>query len=243
MLQTISSPLCDPLPYNGETTIKLSINVTIARNGNYAFSRYTNHTGDYITVNPKARLVIQYSEKGMEWDKHNQIVLTQRNIFQMKVGIERFYKLFQREDLYTYDNSGCVATMHCKRENLVVISLGFNQFIRFLPDIVTDRTNIRYPGVQVTMNHEENKVLLSIEEFECMYHILRTTDISAMGLSLIQTYATMQKHSVMDNVNEIERRKSTPVDTGAKSIYESKKGVEQCSGPPLIRHPKTLDDV
>lgn len=243
MIQTISGNLCDPMPQNGDRTIKVVINATISKGGNYAFSRYSKATGDFLTINANPRVLIQYQEKDRAWDKHNQIVITQKNIFQVRVGFKRFYKAFQREDLYTYDESGCIDTIHCVRENLVVIRLDFGQLIRLLPDIIVDRTNIRYPGVQITLNHEENKVLLSIEEFECLLDIFHHINIFEAGLTLLQTYAIMQKHPVMEVVNQKEAERSKPIVTGNGSIFEKKHGAEQCNGPPLVNKPKTLDDL
>lgn len=240
MIQTISTPLCDPMPANNPI-LKVVFNVTISKSGFYAFSRYSNEHGDYIGVNPNPRILIQYAGKDIAWDKHHQIVVTQRNIFQLRMGLRKFYRNFQREDLYEYKD-GLVDTIHLERSDVVIIDFGYTQLLRIMPDIVTDRTNIKYPGVRLTINREENQVPLSIEEFECLYDVLTTINIQQLGLTVLQTYAIMKKVPVEQTINEMAAKATKPT-TATGSIYEKKRGTESCTGPPKISRPKTLDDL
>lgn len=243
MIQTISTPLCEPMPINNPI-LKIVLNVTISKSGFYAFSKYSNDYGDYIGVNPNPRILIQYAGKDIAWDKHHQIIITPRNIFQLRMGLRTFYRNFQREDLYEYKD-GIVDTIHLEPGDVVILDFGSTQLLRIVPDIVTDRTNIRYPGVRLTINREENQVPLSIEEFECLYDILTTVNIQQLGLTLLQTYAIMRKVPVEQSIDHMNA-KNKPVKTNnigrSGSIYE-KRDMESCTGPPKMNQPKTLEDL
>ena len=228
MDQTMSGLLYDPVPVS-DPLLKILIAVTISSNGNYAFSKYSNERGDFYTINPRPHITIRYTPKDAPWEKQHQVVITQRNIFQLRFGFRKFYKLFQRADLYTYDSLGRISEVVTDEHDTVLIPLGMSQVIRLTPPIVTDKKNVLYPGVNLTVNREENQVDLSIDEFEGIYDLFDHVDIYQAGLTLLQTYIGMRKMPVEQTMQELENRSppKTKQYTGRGSLYEQKDGYEK----------------
>ena len=243
MDQTMSGLLYDPVPAN-DPLLKILIAVTISRDGNYAFTKYSNERGDFFTVNPRPHITIRYTPKDRPWDKHHQVVITQRNIFQLRLGFKRFYKLFQRDDLYIYDRFGKISEMVTDDNDIVMIPLGASQILRLAPTIVTDRQNVLYPGVTLTVNKEENQADLTIDEFEGIYDLFDHVDIMQAGLTLLQTYIGMRKMSVEQTMDNLEKRSppKTKKCTGQSgSLFEQKDG--NVKTPPRWDIPQSLDDL
>lgn len=243
MDQTISGLLYGPVPVN-DPLLKVLIAVTISSNGNYAFSKYSNERGDFFTVDPKPHITIRYTPKEAPWEKHHQVVITQRNIFPLRLGFKKFYKLFQREDLYTYDAFGRISEIVADDKDIVLIPLGMNQVLRLAPTITTDRQNVLYPGVTLTVNREENQIDLSIDEFEGLYDLFDHIDIMQTGLTLLQTYIGMRKMSIEQTMDNLEKR--TPPKTkkysGTGSLFDQPSDG-YVKTPPRWDIPKTLDDL
>lgn len=245
MNQTISSQLYDPVP-TSDPLLKILLTVTInSTGGNYAFSKYSNERGDFFTVNPRSHVSVRYTPKDTPWDKHHQVVITQRNIYQLRLGLKKFYRIFQRDNLYQYDHLGRLVGISVDEDrDVVVIPLGMGQLIRFTPTVVTDRKNILYPGVNITINLEENQADLSIEEFEGIYDLFQTLDIYQAGLILLQTYIGMRKTPVEQTMNDMEKNKPPrtrrPEGGTGGSLFENK---EYMKAPPTVEIPKTLDEL
>lgn len=244
-MQTISSQLYGPIPYR-DPLLSVLLTVTIVdSNGNYAFSKFSNERGDFFKVNPHAHVVIRYTPKDAPWDKHNQVIITQKNIYQLRLGFRKFYRIFQREDLYRYDNQGKIQEIVTDNRDIVVISLGMGQLLRFRPTITTDRHNISYPGVNVTIHREENQVDLSIDEFEGMMDLFEHIDIFQLGLSVVQCYIGMKKIPVEETIKDFERQKPPETKFGnGRSLFGNAEEREYVkTPPPETKKPETLDDL
>lgn len=243
MIQSISSLLCDPMP-SIEPQLKILLSVTISKDGKFAFSKLPTERGTYFTVNPKTHITIRYTPKDTPWDKHHQIIVNQRNIFQLRSGLRSFYRNFQRDGLYRYDDKGMVSELLTEDEDIVIIPMTMGQLLRLSPSVVTDRKGTVYPGVQLTINREENQVDLSIDEFEGFYDLFLTINMYQSGLTLLQTYIGMRKISIEDTIDSLEKQKQPKTNpyTGSGSIF-GKKQEEYVKAPPTRTQPKTLDDL
>lgn len=245
MNQSISSLLYDPVPTN-DPLLKILLTVTISNNGFYAFSKYSNERGDFVSVNPKSHITLRYTPKETPWDKYQQIVITQRNIYQLRLGLKKFYRIFQRDDLYRYDHIGRITEVVTDDRDKVMIHLGMGQVLRFFPTIVEDRQHNIYPGVNVTINKEDNQLDITIDEFEGIYDLFEHIDLYQAGVTLLQTYIGMRKVPVEQTMNEMDKRRpprrnhnpntKNPFDTDNSS-------KEYVKAPPKWDKPTTLDDL
>lgn len=248
MVQTISSPLCEPMPFKNPV-LKVTLNVTISKDGNYAFSKYSNESGDYVTVNPSSRIVMRYITKDVPWEPSQQVVVNQRNIYQLRLGFKKFYRIFQREDLFIYDDFGKIKELITDSADKVFIPLNNGQIIRLEPCIIYGERNEHYPGVTMVMNKEYNKVGLTIDEFECLFEILSTINIYQSGLTLLQTYIGMQKISVETTMNEYDKRKDAYKENSrgrysGGSIFDRKEGSDKEISGPIVKNDKMeLEDL
>lgn len=247
MVQTISSPLCDPIPFN-DPILKVTLNVTLNRDGNYAFSKYSNEKGDFITVNVNPRIVFRYIVKDTPWDSRHQIVITQRNIFSLRLGFKKFYQLFQRENLYRYDRNGMVAELVSDNRDVLIIPLNLGQLMRLEPTVITDSKNRIYPGVMMTLNREENQVPLTIDEFESIYELIQSINIYQSGMTLLQTYIGMSKvpiETTMERMQQKESPKTGKSYRGTKSLFsrEETDNDGTVSGTIMPKKPSSLDDL
>jgi hypothetical protein len=245
MNQSISSQLYEPVPTN-DPVLKILLTVNISSNGNYAFSKYSNEKGDFFGVNPKSHITIRYTPKDIPWDKHHQIIITQRNIFQLRLGLKKFYRIFQRDDLYRYDNLGKITEVVTDNSDRVIISFGLGQMLRLAPTIIRDRQNMIYPGVNLTINREENQVDLTIEEFEGIYDLFEHIDLYQAGLTLLQSYIGMRKTPVEQTMQDLEERKPPKTNTNyiakGKSLFDGDR-KEYVKTPPKWEQPTSLDDL
>lgn len=244
MVQTISSQLYDPIP-SDNPLLKIQLTVTISSNDNYAFGRYSNEKGDFFSVNPKSHVNIRYLTKDGTWNKHQQITVTQKNIYQLRLGLRRFYTKFQREDLYTYDEAGRIENVIPYEDDVVIIPLGMMQLLRLSPTIIRDRKNVLYAGVNLTINKEENQVDLSVDEFEGIYDLFINLNIYQSGLTLLQTYIGMRKNSVEDTMDTMKARKApvTKEYKGGGSLFDQNASKEVMKAPVKWDIPKTLEDL
>ena len=244
MIQTISSQLYEPVPTR-DPLLKILLMVTVSSNGNYAFSKFSNERGDFFNIDPKAHITIRYTPKNVPWEQHHQVVITQRNIFQLRLGLKKFYKAFQRDDLYDYDDRGRIKTVVVDDNDTVIVPLGMGQLLRFKPTIVSHRRNVLYPGVSITINREENQVDLSIDEFEGIYDLFEHINIYHSGITLLQSYIGMRKNSVeqtMDDINRSRPPKTTAVNRTGRSLFDQSQ-KEFVKTPPKWDNPTSLDDL
>ena len=249
MIQTISSLLCEPIPFN-DPILKITLNVTVSKDGNYAFSKFSNEKGDFITVNVHPRIVFRYIVKDAQWDTHHQIVITQRNIFSLRLAFRKFYKTFQREDLYRYDDYGRVTEIVSDNNDILIIPLTMGQLMRLEPTVITDTKNRIYPGVLMTINKEENQVPLTIDEFESIYELIQSINIYQAGMTLLQTYIGMRKTPVEETMKSYEEREvpKTNKYRSNKSLFDKPINSENTedgmvSGMILPKKPDSLDDL
>lgn len=248
MVQTISSPLCEPIPFN-DPVLKVTLNVTISRDGEYAFSKFSNEKGDFITVNANPRLVFRYTSKDTPWDKHCQIVITQRNIFPLRLGFKKFYHKFQREDLYRYDEYGLVKEVLADRDDILVIPLTMGQIMRLEPSVVPGTNNTLLPGVLIVLNKEENRVTVTVDEFESLYELVSSINIYQSGMTLLQTYIGMKKYSVESTMDSLKEREVPKTNKTTSRLAFDKTSNDEpheegsVSGVILSKKPTSLDDL
>ena len=249
MIQTISSLLCEPIPFH-DPILKVTLNVTVSKDGNYAFSKFSNEKGDFITVNVHPRIVFRYIVKDAPWDNHHQIVITQRNIFSLRLAFKKFYQNFQRDDLYRYDDNGRVTELVSDDRDVLVIPLTMGQLMRLEPTVITDTKNKIYPGVMMTLNKEENQVPLTIDEFESIYELISSINIYQAGMTLLQTYIGMRKTPVETTMESMQEREvpKTNKYRSTKSMFDKPNNTNDLeagsvSGVIMPRKPTSLDDL
>lgn len=247
MVQTISSPLCDPIPFY-KPILKVNLTITINKDGNYAFSKYSNEKGDFITVNINPRVIFRYISEDGQWESNHQIIVNQRNIFNLRLGFKKFYQNFQKDDIFKYDEFGRLTELLATATDALVIPLNTGQLMRLEPTVITDEKNKIYPGVLMVINKESNRVPLTVDEFEMIYDTIININIHQSGLTLLQTYIGMTKVSVETTMDTLQGRNApkTNKPQSSKSLYDledndNNEGI--VSGTILPKKPTTLDDL
>ena len=221
--------------------VKLSVILT-DNNGNYTLSKYNKGQDEYITANTDGRIVIRFIPEDKSWNSSYQIIITQKNIFQVRYWFKLFYQKMQRNNLFEYDDFGKIVRILTDEKDEIMINLAMRGVIRLRPTTTSDKHGTIYPGVNITINNENNQVDLSIEEFEGLYDLMINLNIPQLSLLLLQTYLTMSTN-IVDVRAEVGVKSSTKIDS--KSINEiwenNKDGVK--FPPKKVEQPKTLDEL
>lgn len=246
MYRSISGNLYGPIPINNPAiTITLCVVIT-DNNDNYAFSRYIIQGKDYITFNPKGYIRIKYTCKDTPWERHHQVIITQRNIYQMRLGLKAFYQqVFGQTNLFEYDERNKLVRCNADERDDRIIELGMAQVIRLRPTIVDDRQGTLYPGVNITINREENQSNLSIEEFEGLVDLFSHIDLFQASLSLLQTYIVLHKNP-SQNIKTEEVSKPERKGSRFSSTTQPKGDIDDeytVIPPTKVEQPKTLDEL
>jgi hypothetical protein len=242
LIQTVSSQLIEPIPYINPK-LKILLTVLIRKDNEYSFSRYATEKGDFIKVEPHAHISMRYITKDTEWSRDKQVSINQRNIYSLRLGLRKFYKNFQRENIYRYDH-GKITELLVEERDTVFIPLGKDQCIRLRPTIVRDRLNTIYPGVELTINRDDNIVELTVDEFESVMDLFQTINIYQSGLTLMNTALLTMRFKIPDKNPDKTSKKETEKPKYQKSMFQDRIGTnEKVSGPPVVQQPKTLDEL
>lgn len=246
MIQTISIPLCDPMPYDNPS-LKVQLNATISKDGIQCISRYRNEKGDFISVNINPRIVFRYIDKNIPWSPTQQIVVNQRSLFHLKLGFKEFYNNFQRDGLFKYNQDGNISELLADKSDVARIPIS-GQMMILEPGVVSDRHGKIFPGVYMTLNSSNNLIELSIVEFESLYEVILGINLVDTGLTLLQTYIGLSKIPVQDKIEEDERkREEKPKSNIQGSIFGNRPEnilpeKEIVSGG-IIKQPTSLDEL
>lgn len=236
MIKTISSVLYNPVP-----SLKIVLVVTLERDGTGYMSMYQSNKGDFITVSTMSHISIRYQQPNTEWSSLNQVQITQRNIFQLRIGLSKFYKQFQREDLFQYDTNDKIIGVYPTKYDIVVVNMGAGRFIQIMPAVIMDNKGVLLPGVRMNVNIEKNEILLAIEEFEGMLDLFNHIDIYQASITLLQLYAATYpaKQDKLKPVNQ------TPVKIQKRSIFDKShdEPTEYVQAPPKVSPPLKLEDL
>jgi hypothetical protein len=216
MVKTISSILMNP---TDKFRIQLSVGLT-SNDNKSCFNIFSNPNGaSYASINPIISVVLRYQEEGKKWERTNQISVNQNNICWLRLGMTDFYKKFQREDLFIYDDLNYIKELNSTTQDMELINLGKGQILKFEPAIIYDNNDKPLPGVMLKINVDANAVDLSIDEFESMMDLFERINVREEGLILLQTYLTMQQIKLEPSNGT--QQKPTPQKPGF-NIFERK---------------------
>ena len=156
------------------------------------YNIYESDAGlSYLTLNPACYVVFQYKEPGGTWDRSQTIHINDETIYQFNKGWQRFYRTLTRPDMFSYGKDGNISCNGTKKDK-EVIQLRNGEIMELEPAVIFDKTT-PLPGVNIYINHSENKADLSIDEYEAVMYKFSRIDIGSQGMQLIITRLLLDK--------------------------------------------------
>lgn len=180
-IRTISYVL---LPPTDKLKIKLSVSLLDGFNKDSFYSLFETQGYDYLTLNILSNVVFQY--KSEVWDRNQQLHINDSNIFMFNRKLNEFYTRLTRQGLFSYFKNGNI-TCHPVKEDIVTIALKGGEYLELEPGVIFDTNKEPLPGVYMSINVSENRVDLSIDEFEAILYKFAKIDIGTLGLQVLQT--------------------------------------------------------
>lgn len=192
---------------------------------------YQSQNGDYMGINPSINLVLRYRSTDEQWNRTQQVYINQKNRYQLIMGMKEFYRKFQRESLYRYNEKGEVTDVFPEEEDVIIVNMGMGQFIVLEPAIIYDKEENPLPGVVMRINVKSHIVDMSIDEFEGFMDTIENTNIHYEGMLLLHNYLLLLSLKRIPNqysketTNQPSNEK--PTRNPYVSIYEIKEKKEQ----------------
>ena len=96
------------IPPTDKMSVKLKVDLTNSKTNQDSFYNiFQSQTGNYLTFNINAAIVIQYKTIASSYDASNSIRITDESMFKVVKSMNEFYKKLLRKDLFTYYKSEC----------------------------------------------------------------------------------------------------------------------------------------
>lgn len=180
--KTVSQHLLRPMD---KLVLKLSVSLVNGRtNQDGYYNIYEQPNANYLTFNLDAAVIFQYKVAGT-YDPNQIVRVTDETLYQVNKALQEFYKKLLRPDLFSYYKSGAI-TCNPRRDDTKTISLKTGGFMELEPGVIADAaTNSVLPGVFLYLNEKNNKIELSIDEFEAIMYKLSKLDINGYGMQLV----------------------------------------------------------
>lgn len=241
------------IPPTDKMSVKLKVDLTNSKTNQDSFYNiFQSQTGNYLTFNINAAIVIQYKTIASSYDVSNSIRITDESMFKVVKSMNEFYKKLLRKDLFTYYKSGSI-TCEARRDDKKTISLKTGGFVELEPGVIVDEnTNEALPGVFMYINVKENKIDLSIDEFEALLYRLTKVDIVKDGFNLVLGKLLLEDRleknrghinkNVDNNVSKTPLYSTTNMNIFAKKEPTTSSEVVM-GGKPVSNTPKSLDDI
>lgn len=203
------------------------------------FSKYSFKNSDYLTITPNTSLTIRYIKDNTDdWSRQEQIYLTNKNIGQFKFDLRAFYRIFQRPELFKYDDNNIPVDVEKGNRNIIISAFDSGQVCGFEPAIITTEENLIRPGVIMRINVKNYAVPLTVSEFESFVDIIDGIKLYDLGLHMIKLFLLMTKTSP----ELFKPDNPPPPNVSMATLYKEAEDVE-VSLNPVITQPSTLDEL
>lgn len=187
MIKAVSLILLKPTE---KLTIKLSVNLLDGFSKESFYYIYEQERYDYLTVNIAANVLLQFKPPtGVPWDRSHTVHVNDNNIFQVNRFFQDFYKVMTRPNLFSYGKAiSCNAT----KEDIRAIALRGGEFMELEPSVIFDTNGTELPGLILRLNMRDNKIELSIDEYEAIMYKLSRLDIMSDAIKLLSLRISME---------------------------------------------------
>lgn len=217
------------------------------------YSIYETDSGSYLSFNPNSCIVFQYKSQGA-YDVNQTVKVTDDDLFSVTKGLKKFYQKLMRPDMFVYYKSGAISC-EPRRDDTVVIPIRSGGFLEFEPAVIYDDKGGAFPGVNMAINIKENRVDMSIDEFETLLYKMSKIDIGSEAMKLINAYMLLEQRIERNKGGNYLPPQSTP-ESGKKinnariNIFQ-KKDLERnnqvdelvLDNRAIVNVPKSLDDL
>ena len=234
------------------------------------FSVFQGNMGRYVSINPKTSLRIRYAPKigsveyvvnhsnsSSGYSRQSQVYVTPNYLYGLNRAIKEFWKRFNRDDLYVYNEEGYPVAMNANPDDIVTLDMGYGQALRLSPSIYypPDRkmgeVQESYPGVAINVNLESQEANLNLEQFTNFMEVLERFDFNQMGMQLLQNYLLLKNEPQLTMANytkdgqRIQKPIAREVTSNALMQFRSSKNEdgEYVSQNPIVQTPTTLDEL
>ena len=253
IIKQITSQLLNPTE---KLKVQLSVGLSDNRGEANYCSIYNSGGVAYLNVTPYIQLTIKYFEPTRRWSKLDNIFLNQRTIGRFKTGLYEFYSemVNHEDDIFSYGESGYISSMGNVSKYTRVVYAGNNQAVRLEPIPLYSTENGRpIPGVSMEINCKENRVELSIDEFEAFNDLIQSIQLHQEGMILLHMYMTicLKNGGLKIPVEEGSGAQQPSSKNVQVNIFEAAqnkkvsetKNQEYVSGPPVTKQATTLEEV
>lgn len=189
MIKSASVTLLKPTE---KLIIKLSVNLLDGLNKESFYSIYETEMYDYLTMNMAANVIFQFKPpQGIPWDRSHSVHVNDGNIYQVNKFFQDFYRIMNRPGLFTYGTNSI--SCNSTNEDVRAIALKGSEFMELEPSVIYDTNGTALPGVNLRLNIKDNKVELSIDEFEAIMYKLSKIDITSDAMKLLILRIVMEE--------------------------------------------------
>lgn len=191
IVRQITSLLPSPME---KLKVQVSVGLSDARGETNYCSMYTTGEFAYLNVKPIIQLTIKYFEPTRRWNRLDHVFIAQRDMAALKADFKEFYDnmLNHEDDIFTYNDSGYISSISNSNVYTRIIRVGKKQAMRLEPIALYATENGKpIPGVSIEINHRDNRVEMSINEFEMLNDIIQTIQLRQEGMILLHMYMTM----------------------------------------------------
>ena len=252
IIKQITSLLLSPTE---KLKVQISVGLSDAR-GNASYCSLYNADGrGYQNVTPYIPLTLKYFEPTRRWSKLDNVSITPRTIGAVRTDLDEFYKkmMAHEDDIFSYNQAGYISSIGNTKPYTRVIPLEYNQALRLSPIALYATENGRpIPGVSMELNCKENRVDMSINEFEMFNDLMQTVQIHQEGMLLLHMYMTICLKNggltiPLEEGSGARQPSSKDVRINIFEAAEKKNGTHQeeefVSGPDTINQPKSLEEL
>lgn len=236
--------------------VQISVGLLDARGEANYCSMYNSGKWQYINVQPLIQLNIKYFMPSKPWSRLDNIGVSPRDLPALKADLNTFYNdmVGNENNIFTYDDYGYISSISNSDRWSYAIKVGKKNAMRLGPiAFYPEETRKPIPGVSLEINHWENRVEMSIDEFELFNDTIQNLQLHQEGMILLHMYMTMclKNGGLKIPVEEGSGAKQPTEKDVQISIFEraqtkaetSKRNEEIVKGPSIFSQPKNLEDL
>ncbi len=154
-------------------------------------SVFTTEDGQsYLSLDLQSFLTLEIRDE-REWSPHKTIVINQRNINEIIKGMKKSLDAIYNDNIFAFNTNDEIIAYSdkVKQHTVKLFNIGNNSRLVIQPAVIFDEDEqITYEGVVIYFNSTKNRVELTIQAFEALYHTLDKIDIFVYSQTLINFY-------------------------------------------------------
>ena len=146
--------------------------------------KFSYGASDYLRVSPNSQLVIDIQKSDNEmYDSNNNIALSKKPLFQLKLALKKFIKYFEEDDLFYYENKKLTVNKELAEKYLTMVKT-YSKSIALKHCVVTEHET-DYEGCLFMINSINNYASLTYEELLFLYDELDKVDLTKLSMDVI----------------------------------------------------------